>query len=78
KKMVSKTPSAAAVTGSRSPGPDEAAEADDDSDYSEDFEELGVFKATTGGGRTAPRERKAYSMEAALEISALPVLPLNH
>ncbi|CAE7227604.1 Parp14 [Symbiodinium natans] len=83
KKLVSKSPSAAAAaaatpaTGSKSPGPEEAAWADDDSDYSDDMVELGL-KATTGGGRNAARERKAYSMQAALEISALPVLPLNH
>jgi len=77
KKMVSKSPSAAA-RGSQSPGLEEGAWADDDSDYSDDMDEPGVLKANGGGGRSAPRERKAYSMQAALEISALPVLPLNH
>lgn len=82
KKMVSKSPSAAAAPaqarGSQSPGLEEGAWADDDSDYSDDMDEPGVLKANGGGGRSAPRERKAYSMQAALEISALPVLPLNH
>mmetsp|Transcript_6220 Transcript_6220/g.14162 ORF Transcript_6220/g.14162 Transcript_6220/m.14162 type:complete len:459 (+) Transcript_6220:27-1403(+) len=77
-KMASKSKRAPEeVSGSKSPGLEEAVEADEDSDYSDDMEELGTFKAA-GGGRAAPRERKAYSMQAAADISALPVLPLNH
>lgn len=50
---------------------------DEESDFSDD-EDVQIFKANTAS-HSRPRDgRKTYSMQAALEISSLPVLPLNH
>jgi len=56
---------------------EELPQSDEESDFSDD-EDVQIFKANAASqGR--PRDgRKTYSMQAALEISSLPVLPLNH
>ncbi|CAK9020501.1 unnamed protein product, partial [Durusdinium trenchii] len=48
---------------------------EEESDFS-DEEEVQIFKANRASSHR--HGRKTYSMQAALEISALPVLPLNH
>ncbi|CAK9020342.1 unnamed protein product [Durusdinium trenchii] len=75
-----KTPKASSVTVEKAVhGPSiergEDLLSEEESDFS-DEEEVQIFKANRASSHR--HGRKTYSMQAALEISALPVLPLNH